>query len=260
MKKEDYIEYKKIMFGLGDYYNTNVPESLLTIYWSDFKEYSIDQFDKAVSDHRKDPDQGMFFPKTANLIKQLHGTGKDQHRSIESMAELAWSDVMAFVRIHGVYADYKTSDRVAMMALKSLGGLVKIGNTDYDKQPFLKREFISLYDTFIGTPEEKLPENLLGLSSQTNLMIEQKKNFSGLLERVQEKIEETKLSEQERQEIGQANGAEIRKLLGMKSRQEPEIKKTNSESRVSMSISNDIDQERERRMAALEEAKRKLKK
>lgn len=213
MNVNDYQKFKEILAGLGDLYEKKITKALATVFWDDFKEISIEDFARAVSSHRKDPDQGMFFPKTANLFKQLNGTSKDQKRSIESAAELAWSDVIAFVTYNGVYGNYQCDDKIAMAAMKQLGGLSVIGNTSYDKQTWLKKEFISLYDSLIGTPEDRLPKNVLGIVSSHAKKIESRQGMQNMIGKAQEMIDEAQ-SEGDRQATGQKASKLIFEMLG----------------------------------------------
>jgi len=70
-------------------------KELLDLYLHDLAGYSADQIVKAMSEHRKDPERGRFFPKVADMIYQITGTGKQQADNSDSLAELEWSKIYA---------------------------------------------------------------------------------------------------------------------------------------------------------------------
>jgi hypothetical protein len=269
MKKEDQNRFREIMAGLGDYYKEKITKTLMTVFWEDFEDCNIDDFAKAVSSHRKDPDQGMFFPKTANLIKQLHGTGKQQARSIEGKAELAWAEIIAHLKTWGPYQTYKSKDGVSLAAFHAVGGMSKLSTASNDDIVWIKKEFISMYETYENTPIENLPQNILGLADLQKHKLEQQGRLTDILSIATDMIEKAAtesneaspepISEEERKKIGQDKGAELRRLIGMSQRVielKEGVKKPMGEG-VKV-ISHDIEKEAERRRQVLEAAKEKL--
>lgn len=271
MKPEDQNRFREIMAGLGDYYKEKITKTLMTVFWEDFEDCNIDDFAKAVSSHRKDPDQGMFFPKTANLIKQLHGTGKQQARSIEGKAELAWAGIIAHLTTWGPYQTYKSKDGVSLAAFHAVGGMSKLSTASNDDLVWIKKEFVSMYETYENTPIENLPQNILGLADLQKHKLEQKGKLTDILSIATDMIDkcdsessETSpeaMSEEERKKLGQGRGAELREIMGMPQREtesKEEISKPTGEG-VKV-ISHDIEKEAERRRQVLESAKANLNK
>lgn len=270
MKPEDQNRFKEIMVGLGDYYKEKITKTLMMVYWEDFSDCGIDDFARAVSSHRKDPDQGMFFPKTANLIKQLHGTGKQQARSIESKAELAWSEIVAHLQYHGPYKTFTSKDGVSLAAFHAVGGISKLSTADYDAIVWIKKEFISMYATYENTPLENLPKNIMGLEDLHRHKLEQKGQLTDILSIATDMIQaeaekENEGTPKENFETGKKNLSGLKAIFGKDDKpDEGEAlesivtnPKTDSGGGV-VNIGADTEKEKERRRAALEAAKANL--
>lgn len=268
MKSEEYNKFKSVIAGMCEVYDRVPSEVLLKVFWEDFKDFTIEEFSKAVSDHRKDPDQGMFFPKTAHLMKQLKGNSKDQQRSIEGKAELAWSEITAHLQYHGPYKTFKSNDGVALAAFHAVGGMSKLSTADYEKMTWIKKEFISMYETYENTPIENLPQNIMGLEDLHRHKLEQKGQMSEILTIANEMINsesEEKQTPEESFETGKRNIGGLKAILGKpEKRSEPtakesSVKKSDGVSGVlSVNVTDDTEKERERRRQALEDAKQKL--
>lgn len=220
MTNDDYQRFKELLAGLGDLYEKKITKSLATVFWDDFKDVSIEDFAKAASDHRKDTDQGMFFPKTANLFKQLNGTSKQQARSIEGKAELAWSGIANHLRLHGPYKTFNCVDGVALASFKAVGGMGKLSTASNDDMTWIKKEFISMYETYENTPLDQLPSNVMGLEDLQRYKLEQQSGMQNMISKANEMIsqESTKQSEHpnptECWEIGKSRLGDLREAMG----------------------------------------------
>lgn len=220
MNSNDQQRFKELLAGLGDLYEKKITAALATVFWDDFKEVSIDDFTKAVSDHRKDTDQGMFFPKTANLFKQLNGTSKQQARSIEGKAELAWSGIVNHLRLHGPYKTFNCVDGVALASFKAVGGMGKLSTASNDDMTWIKKEFISMYETYENTPLDQLPSNVMGLEDLQRAKLEQQGGMRDMISKANEMISQEAAKQPERPtptecwEIGKSRLGDLREAMG----------------------------------------------
>lgn len=140
-----------------------ITDTTYKTYWSLLKDkMDIQQLNDAVHAHLFDPNDGMFFPKPANLVKQIVGTSKQIEQNLQSKAELAWQVVEGEIRRTGSYGSPDVDDGLALAAIKALGGWVYICSTTTDKMTWLRKEFISSYLNYENTPVELLPERLPG--------------------------------------------------------------------------------------------------
>jgi hypothetical protein len=97
----DKKEFKSLFDGLAEIYNPDKPMSkmALQIYFNALSDYSIDQIANAVTGHVTNPKHGTFFPKVADLIRQLQG-GEISADEIISAARLHKTPLGVLCRIH----------------------------------------------------------------------------------------------------------------------------------------------------------------
>tara|TARA_R110000850_G_C9855850_1_gene455788 strand:- start:14 stop:625 length:612 start_codon:yes stop_codon:yes gene_type:complete len=177
MQKHEEVEFKETLIGLGEYYGKEITGSLTKIYWYDLKPLSIDQLKQAASAHRMNPDNGQFFPKTADLMRQINGTSKQNDQLLEDKADLSWMVVLGEVKRVGSYESLKMEDKQALAAVKSIGGWRFICSKTEAELVWLHKEFIAAYKNFERTPVEALPNNLPG-----RILLENAKKKGGNLE------------------------------------------------------------------------------
>ena len=175
MNKENFNEFRTVLLGIGEMYEKTISKSLGELWWQLMTDISIEEFKLAVSAHMNDPDQGMFMPKPANIIKQVSGTEKQQVQNLTTQAELAWQAVEGEIRRTGSYGSPRINDGLALAAIKALGGWGHICSTTTDKMTWMRKEFISSYQNYSTTPVELLPESLPGRIEIENA----KKNGTG---------------------------------------------------------------------------------
>jgi len=162
MDKNNQHKFKEIMIGLGEYYGKEITEVLIKIYWYDLKPFTLDEFKKGCSIHRMNPDNGQFFPKTADIVKALKGTTKQQEQDIYDAAQLQWMVIKDQIKRVGSYGNLDLEDKQALAAIKSLGGWQFICSKTEKQLEFLNKDFVSAYKNFEKTPLEDLPNKLNG--------------------------------------------------------------------------------------------------
>lgn len=138
MQQNKAIEFKGIMLGLGEYYSREITKTLGNLYWEGLKEYSIEEISSAVTRHIKSPDQGVFFPKIADLIKVLSGTSADA-------AQVAWSKVDHAIRRVGSYQSVAFDDAIIHRVIADMGGWPPFGQKTEEEWPFIANEFRQRY-------------------------------------------------------------------------------------------------------------------
>jgi hypothetical protein len=162
MQKHEEVEFKETLIGLGEYYGKEITESLTKIYWYDLKPLSIDQFKQAASAHRMNADNGQFFPKTADLMRQINGTTKQLEQAIEDKAEIAWHVIEGEIRRVGSWGTLKMEDRQALAAVQAIGGWKKLCGLSMDKMTWAHKEFIAAYQNYERADLAALPNKLPG--------------------------------------------------------------------------------------------------
>ena len=180
IEDKDKKEFSKLMIGLGETFGKEVTPTLMRIYFNALAAYTIDQVTESINKHVVDPDSGKFFPRPADLIKQLTGDTKQQQREMEGQAEMAWACVEGEISRIGPYANLELEDQVAIACVKSMGGWAALCSCTYDQLTWKKKEFMSMYDTYSRTPLEHLPKRLPGLEELHNKGTEEKQALDNL--------------------------------------------------------------------------------
>ncbi len=162
MIDSDKADFEVLLRGIAGVFSTtktiNVDRPMLQVYFMSLNDYSYDQVEWALGEHLKDPVDGRFFPKPANIIKHL----TVDEISNEELAELAWAQVIREMRRTGSYGTLKLDDKQAIAAVKSLGSWSQLCASTESEMTWKKKEFISMYETYSRTPIEMLPSSLPG--------------------------------------------------------------------------------------------------
>ena len=192
MNNNDLEVFRNDMLAMGELYNKRITDPLLSLYWKALKDVTIEQFKSASSAHMLNPDNGQFFPKPADLMRQLHGTTQQQKQSTENRSKLAWSTIMGEVRRIGSYGTLEIEDKQAMAALRDIGGWKHLCMSTHDQLVWMEKEFVKAYDCYENTPVNALPSKLPGLIELDQRDRESSKTMAELLQRMKPKSLEHK--------------------------------------------------------------------
>lgn len=162
MQDKDKATFRDMMMAAGEIYGREITKPLLQMYFAVLAPASIEQAQAAMMAHMQNPDSGQFFPKPADLIKQMTGTTKQQEAVIEDRAAVAWACIERDIRRIGSYGTLKLEDKQALATVKAMGGWQSICQTETAKMEWKRKEFIRMYETFERTPLEALPSSLPG--------------------------------------------------------------------------------------------------
>jgi hypothetical protein len=204
MDNSDKGEFKKIMCAVGEVYDKNITVTLLATYFNAMREFTIEQVSWMFEKHLKNPDNaGTFFPKPADLIRQLTGTSKQQERDVEEIADMAWQCVIGELKRVGAYQPLELEDKVALAALKGIGGWKMLGNKTYDELNWIRKQFVSAYVSYQNKPIDQLPSKLPGLQE----LSEHKANELGALSKIlnSDKLNDVESAECTKEIDGQQN-------------------------------------------------------
>ena len=155
LDKED---FKMLMVGIGELYGKEITKPLMRIYFSALTDYSLIEVEQGINKHALDPKHGSFFPKPADIVRNL----QTSDLSAEDKAELAWAQVLREIRATGSYGTLKLDDKQAIAAVKSLGSWQQLCSSTETEMTWKKKEFISVYETYEKTPVDMLPSSLPG--------------------------------------------------------------------------------------------------
>lgn len=162
MQEQDKSAFRDMMMAAGEVYGREITKPLLQMYFAALAHVGIEQVQAAMMAHMQNPDSGQFFPKPADLIKQMTGTTKQQDAAIEDKAAIAWACIERDIRRIGSYGTLKLDDKQALATVKAMGGWQSICQTETSKMEWKRKEFIRMYEAFERTPLEALPSSLPG--------------------------------------------------------------------------------------------------
>lgn len=162
MQEQDKAAFRDMMMAAGEVYGREITKPLLQMYFAALYQYGIEQVQVAMMAHMQNPDSGQFFPKPADLIRQMSGTSKQQEAAIEDKASMAWACIERDIRRIGSYGTLKMDDKQALAAVKAIGGWQSLCQTETSKMEWKRKEFIRMYETFERTPLDALPASLPG--------------------------------------------------------------------------------------------------
>ena len=163
MIDSDNANFEALLRGIADVFSTTktivVNRPMLQVYFMSLTQYSYDQVEWAIGEHLKDPVDGKFFPKPANIIKHLQQT----EASTEDKATLAWNQIIREMRKHGAYDPLELADKQALAAIAAVKSWKDLCAMPEKDLTWAKKEFMANYITYENTPLELLPSSLPGL-------------------------------------------------------------------------------------------------
>src|SRR5688572_11086717 len=86
MKTSDVSKFSVMIAGVGELYGKAISEQLTAIYWQVLKRFELQDVQQALQTHINNPDCGQYFPKPADVVRFIEGSG-------ETRALQAWTKV-----------------------------------------------------------------------------------------------------------------------------------------------------------------------
>ena len=130
----------KALYGAAGVYDRKLSEMMLAVYCEALGAYPPDDVVQAIQRHLVDPDAGQFWPKPADIVRQMEGDTRGQ-------AKMAWSRVIDAASRVGTYESVVFDDPLIHVVVAAMGGWMVIGHIDEDSLPFREQDFVTLYQT-----------------------------------------------------------------------------------------------------------------
>ena len=163
MNNSDRPAFAKMMVALGEYYEREISDGLISMYWQGLEHYDIFSVREALNRHMQNPDSGQWMPKIADIAKMLAGTSQDS-------ALQAWAKVDKAVRHVGTYSDVAFDDPLIHRVIHDMGGWIALGMKRDDEWPFVAREFENRYRGHrMRSERPEYPGVLIGLTNAHNM-------------------------------------------------------------------------------------------
>lgn len=164
MERQDFDEFVTVLDAAMGMYDKQPPSGFAqSIWWNSLKSYTLQEVKAGFSRHIRNPDNGQFAPKPADIVRAIGGTSSDN-------AVVAWSKVDKTVRSIGAYRDVIFDDAYIHAVIGDMGGWVKLctGHDD-EAWPHVQREFENRYRGFMTRRQAgDYPRQLVGITNATN--------------------------------------------------------------------------------------------
>ena len=161
MQANDILKFTSLIATIGELYGKEVSGELTDIYWQTLRRFEWEDLALAFGAHISNPDSGQFFPKPADIVRFIEGTG-------ETKALQAWTKVEQAVRRVGGYCSLAFDDALIHRVLEDMGGWIKLCSLTLDALPFYANEFQKRYMGFVLKEPERYPPYLVGVIEQEN--------------------------------------------------------------------------------------------
>ncbi len=163
MDNKDAKQFFSIMTRVADIFDAELSERKQKSYFEILSEYTIDQVRDAFNRACR---QCKFFPKPAEIIEFITGTGAD----VEAIAHKEAAKVLEAIRRIGGYNSVKFDDpTTAAVILYGFGGWEKLCNDRLESEnKWFIIEFVKLYKSYKATRME-VRHSLGGIWENNNL-------------------------------------------------------------------------------------------
>lgn len=153
MNSNDHEKFGKLIAGVFGVYGRECSDEVIEVYYRCLEDYSIDDLSRCFSAHIKNPDNGVFIPKPADIIRMMKGNSK-------SKSIIAWDK--AFNAINSSY-DVVFDDPIIHAVIRDMGGWVKFCSsvTDFNKDK-IETAFRERYKNYIEYGLSDFPKILKG--------------------------------------------------------------------------------------------------
>lgn len=139
---QDKKEFSEIMQATMAIYAKDVTKPVMQLYWNALIEYDMEAVRRAFGGWLKNPDQGQFAPKPADIIRMIDGATGDR-------AMVTWSKVDKAIRMVGHYQSVAFDDPIIHKVIDDMGGWRKMASLPTNKDlEFASLEFIKRYRSY----------------------------------------------------------------------------------------------------------------
>lgn len=163
MQSNDKAKFYTALESVCEMYGQKKPSpTLVAMYFTALQHITVDDFKAAVNLHVRDTDQGQFFPKPADILRNIQGNKSTQ-------AEQAWTKVDKAIRCVGPHESVVFDDRLIHAVIDDMGGWITLCDCSLDEYPFKHNEFVKRYTGFVNRAPDRIPPKLIGSNEAYNV-------------------------------------------------------------------------------------------
>lgn len=164
MKQQEFDEFCELLDLISEQYNKPLSDGAKMLYWQGLADFDFAAVKQALFRHIRNPDNGMFMPKIADVVRMLQGSTQDS-------AFNAWAKVDKAVRCVGTQSSVVFDDPLIHKIINDMGGWLSFGTKTDDDWPFVAKEFENRYRGFKARGEQPAyPKHLIGLYESHNVV------------------------------------------------------------------------------------------
>ena len=161
MQQTDFKEFCELLDAVSEQYKP-ISDGAKALYWQGLVDFDLLAIKQAMFRHIRNPDNGMFMPKIADIVRMLQGSTQDS-------ALAAWAKVDQAVRRVGTQSSVVFNDPLIHKVLQDMGGWLGLGQKSEDDWPFVAKEFENRYRGFKARGEKPdYPKMLIGFFDASN--------------------------------------------------------------------------------------------
>jgi len=161
MQELELSTFTRGFMGMSELYGKPLSSLLVEIYWQTLRDFEWEDVQRAFKAHARNPDCGQYFPKPADVVRFIEGSG-------ETKALEAWSKVEDAIYHVGSYQSLAFDDAIIHAVLEDMGGWVKLCMVSLEELPFRSHEFQKRYRGFVDKPLKRYPQYLWGIAECEN--------------------------------------------------------------------------------------------
>ncbi len=161
MQEHDWTQFAELLVELSELHGKCMSSHLTEVYWRALEIFEWVDVKAAFKAHTRNPDSGQFFPKPADIVRFIDGSG-------ETRALKAWTIVEKAIHCIGIYQSVVFDDCLIHAAIEEMGGWVKLCSMTLNDLPFRAQEFQKRYMAFVIKKPTRYPSCLHGLSALEN--------------------------------------------------------------------------------------------
>lgn len=162
MQQTDFKEFCELLDAVSEQYKP-ISDGAKALYWQGLVDFDLSAIKQAMFRHIRNPDNGQFMPKIADIVRMLQGSTQDS-------ALAAWAKVDQAVRRVGTQMSVAFDDPLIHKVIQDMGGWLGLGQRQESEWPFVAKEFENRYRGFKARNEKvEYPKMLIGLYDASNL-------------------------------------------------------------------------------------------
>lgn len=160
MNGEDAGGFRRMLAAAYTLYGKDLTPQALDLWFESLKHYDLAAISGALSAHVRNPDNGQFLPRPADVVRNIEGGSDDA-------ALLAWAKVDRALRVVGPYRTVVFDDPLIHYAVAAIGGWIKLGTLSDEDWKYQRIPFATIYR---GARMRKVnyPGKLLGIAESDN--------------------------------------------------------------------------------------------